>query len=111
MTLLKEGKFGDAAMTAGGKAMDFASSSPYGAYVAAQAIGAGAEYLNGLSDAKLDEMKANTGYANVKALEVQTAIDREKAKRANINASYANVDAGIKVKQPGLVAGAMQQST
>ena len=110
MDLVKEGKFGDAAMTAGGKAMDFASSSPYGAYVAAQAIGAGAEYLSGLSDAKLDELKASTGYANARTSQLQADMDREKAKRANINASYANVDAGIKVKQPGLVAGAMKST-
>lgn len=111
MDLLKEGKIGDAAMTAGGKAMDFASSSPYGAYVAAQAIGAGAEYLSGLSDAKLDQLKANTGYYNAKALEVQTALDREKEKRANKNMAYNTIDAGVRVKPPGLIASNMQQST
>jgi len=116
MTLLKEGKFGDAAMTAGGKAMDFASSSPYGAYVAAQAIGAGAEYLSGLSDAKLEELRASSGYANARTLQLQTDMDREKAKRANLNESYNNVNAGFKVnpnavvgqRPPGLVANAMQ---
>ena len=107
---LKEGKFGDAAMAAGSGAMGMLKDNPTGAYVAAQAIGAGVDYLSGKTDAELDQLKASTGYANAKALEIQTALDREKARRANINASYANVDAGIKVKQPGLVAGAMQST-
>ena len=102
--------FMDFAMTAGGNAMDFASSSPYGAYVAAQAIGAGAEYLSGLSDAKLDQLKANTGYYNAKALEVQTALDREKEKRANKNMAYNTIDAGVRVKPPGLIASNMQST-
>jgi hypothetical protein len=107
---LKEGKFGDAAMAAGSGAMGMLKDNPTGAYVAAQAIGAGVDYLSGKTDAELDQLKASTGYANAKALEIQTALDREKARRANINASYANVNAGIKVRPPGLVAGAMQST-
>ena len=107
---LKEGKFGDAAMAAGSGAMGMLKDNPTGAYVAAQAIGAGVDYLSGKTDAELDQLKASTGYANAKALEIQTALDREKARRANINASYANVNAGIKVKPPGLVASAMQST-
>lgn len=111
MDLLKEGKIGDAAMAAGSGAMDFASSSPYGAYVAAKGIGAAVDYLSGKTDAELEQLKANTGYANAKALEVQTALDREIARRANKNMAYNTIDAGVRVKPPGLIASNMQQST
>jgi hypothetical protein len=99
--------------------MDMLKNNPTGAYVAAQAVGAAADWLSGKTDAELDALKANTGYANAKALEVQAALDREKMRRANLNAGYTNVDAGFKVnpnaavaqpyqQPPGLVAGAMQ---
>lgn len=115
---LKAGNYGQALSTAGGNVMDMLKSNPTGAYVAAQAIGSAADYLSGKTDAELDALKANTGYANAKALEVQAALDREKLRRANLNAGYTNVNAGFKVnpnaavaqpfQQPGLVAGAMQ---
>jgi|TARA_R110000868_G_scaffold409051_1_gene693810 hypothetical protein len=116
---LKAGNYGKALSTAGGNAMDMLKNNPTGAYVAAQAIGGVADWLSGKTDAELDALKANTGYANAKALEVQTALDREKMRRANLNSGYTNVDAGFKVnpnaavaqpyqQPPGLVAGAMQ---
>jgi hypothetical protein len=118
MDSLKAGNYGDAASAAGTNAMDMLKNNPTGAYVAGQAIGAAADWLSGKTDAELDALKANTGYANAKALEVQSALDREKMRRANLNAGYTNVNAGFKVnpnaavtqpfQQPGLVAGAMQ---
>lgn len=115
---LKAGNYMDAAKAAGSGAMDTLKNNPTGAYVAAQAIGGVADWLSGKTDAELDALKANTGYANAKALEVQTALDREKTRRANLNAGYTSVNAGFKVnpnaavaqpfQQPGLVAGAMQ---
>jgi hypothetical protein len=110
MDSLKLGNFGDAASAAGSGAMDMLKTNPTGAYVVSKGIGAAVDYLSGKTDAELDELKAKTGYANAKALEIQTVLDREKARRANINASYGNVNAGIKVKQPGLVASAMQST-
>ena len=118
MDSLKAGNYGQALSTAGGNAMDLLKNNPTGAYVAGQAIGAAADFLSGKTDAELDALKANTGYANAKALEVQAALDREKLRRANLNSGYTNVNAGFKVnpnaavaqpfQQPGLVAGAMQ---
>ena len=116
---LKAGNYGQALSTAGGNAMDMLKTNPTGAYVAAQAVGAAADFLSGKTDAELDALKANTGYANAKALEVQAALDREKMRRANLNSGYTNVDAGFKVnpnaavtqpyqQPPGLVASAMQ---
>ena len=119
MDSLKLGNLGDAAKAAGSGAMDMLKNNPTGAYVAAKAVGAAADWLSGKTDAELDALKANTGYATAKAPEVQTALDREKMRRANLNSGYTNVDAGFKVnpnaaipqpyqQPPGLVAGAMQ---
>ena len=115
---LKAGNYGQALSAAGTNTMDMLKTNPTGAYVAGQAIGAAADWLSGKTDAELDALKANTGYANAKALEVQAALDREKLRRANLNSGYTNVNAGFKVnpnaavaqpfQQPGLVAGAMQ---
>lgn len=116
---IKAGNYGQALTKAGSNAMDMLKNNPTGAYVAAQAVGAAADWLSGKTDAELDALKANTGYANAKALEVQAALDREKMRRANLNSGYTNVDAGFKVnpnaavaqpyqQPPGLVAGAMQ---
>jgi hypothetical protein len=115
LDLLKQGKFGDAAMTAGSGAMDMLKTNPTGAYVASKAVGGLADWLSGRSEAELEQIKANTGYANAKALEVQATVDREKMRRANLNAGYGSVNAGFKInpnavvaQPPGLVAGAMQ---
>ena len=116
---IKAGNYGQALSKAGSNTMDLLKNNPTGAYVAAQAVGAAADWLSGKTDAELDALKANTGYANAKALEVQAALDREKMRRANLNSGYTNVDAGFKVnpnaavaqpyqQPPGLVAGAMQ---
>jgi len=108
MDLLKEGKFGDAAATAGSGAMDMLKTNPTGAYVVSKGIGAAVDYLSGKTDAELEQLKASTGYANAKALEVQTAIDREKEKRANKNMAYNTIDAGF--KPPGLIRSNMQST-
>ena len=108
---LKAGNFGAAASRVGSGAMAMLKDNPTGAYVAAQAIGAGVDYLSGKTDAELDQLKANTGYYNAKALETQAAIDREIARRANKNMAYNTIDAGVRVKPPGLIASNMQQST
>ena len=116
---LKAGNYGQALSTAGTNTMDMLKTNPTGAYVAAKAVGAAADWLSGKTDAELDALKANTGYANAKALEVQAALDKEKLRRANLNSGYTSVNAGFKVnpnaavtqpyqQPPGLVAGAMQ---
>ena len=115
LDLFKQGKFGDAAVAAGSGAMDMLKNNPTGAYVASKAVGGLADWLGGRSEAELEKIKADTGYANAKALEVQATVDREKMRRANLNAGYGSVNAGFKInpnavvaQPPGLVAGAMQ---
>jgi hypothetical protein len=94
MDSIKAGNYGQALSTAGGNAMDALKNNPTGAYVAAQAVGAVANVLSGKTGAELEALKANTGYANAKALEVQEAIAKEQRRRANIANGYANVKMG-----------------
>jgi len=108
MDSLKLGNFGDAASAAGSGVMDMLKTNPTGAYVVSKGIGAAVDYLSGKTDAELEQLKASTGYANAKALEVQTAIDREKEKRANKNMAYNTIDAGF--KPPGLIRSNMQST-
>lgn len=91
---IKAGNYGQALSTAGGNAMDALKNNPTGAYVAAQAVGAVANVLSGKTGAELEALKANTGYANAKALEVQEAIAKEQRRRANIANGYATVKTG-----------------
>jgi hypothetical protein len=91
---IKAGNYMDAAKAAGSGAMDLLKNNPTGAYVAAQAVGAVANVLSGKTGAELEALKANTGYANAKALEVQEAIAKEQRRRANLANGYANVKMG-----------------
>lgn len=104
----------------------FAQKNPMAAYglinVGAQAVGGIADSLSGKTDAEIDAMKAQTGYADAKALEIQAALDKEKTRRANLNAGYSQVNTSMGVNpnasvapawqpqqpipQPGLIAGA-----
>lgn len=84
------------------KAMGFAEKSPMAAYgavnVAAQAAGGVADWLSGKTDAELEAMKAQTGYSNAKALEVQAALDKEKIRRANMATRYAGDTPTVSVR-------------
>ena len=91
---MKAGNYMDAAKAAGSGAMDALKNNPTGAYVAAQAVGAVANVLSGKTGAELEALKANTGYANAKALEVQESIAKEQRRRANLANGYANVKMG-----------------
>jgi hypothetical protein len=116
---LKAGNYLDAAKAAGSNVMDTLKTNPTGAYVAAQAIGGVADWLSGKTDAEIAALKANTGFADAKAQEVQLAIAKEERRRLNMANRYATTSpqTGIVVNpnaavQPaattGLVAGNMQ---
>ena len=113
---LKAGNLGDAAKAAGSGAMDMLKNNPTGAYVAAQAIGGVADWLSGKTDAEIAALKANTGFADAKAQEVQLAIAKEERRRANMANRYTSVspqtnmavNSNAAVQPPGLVAGNMQ---
>ena len=118
MDSLKAGNFADAAGTAGSNVMDMLKTNPTGAYVAAQAIGGVSDWLSGKTDAEIAALKANTGFADAKAQEVQLAIAKEERRRLNMANRYTSLSpqANIKVnpdanaRPPGLVASNMQTS-
>jgi hypothetical protein len=116
---LKAGNYLDAAKAAGSGTMDMLKNNPTGAYVAAQAIGGVADWLSGKTDAEIAALKANTGFADAKAQEVQLAIAKEERRRLNMANRYATtspqtgiaVNPNAVVRPPattGLVAGNMQ---
>lgn len=72
------------------------AKNPMGMYAAASVVGQVGDYLSGKTDAEIDAMKAQTGYNNAKALETQALLDKEKLRRANLNAGYTNVNTAIK---------------
>jgi hypothetical protein len=80
-----------------GKTMEWVGKNPYGALAIGQLAMPIADYLSGKTDAEIDALKAQTGYADAKALEIQTALDREKQRRANLNAGYGQVNTGFNV--------------
>ena len=112
MDLLKQGKFADAAGTAGSNAMALLKDNPTGAYVAGQAIGGVADWLSGKTDSEIAALKANTGFADAKAQEVQLAIAKEERRRLNMANRYASVspqsNIAVNPNATGLVASNMQ---
>ena len=91
-------------------------TNPYGAMAVGQIAQPVADYLSGKTDAEIDALEAQTGYADAKALQMQEEIAREKRRRENLNAGYGQVNTGINVNPAvlgqaqagGLISGAMQ---
>jgi hypothetical protein len=77
--------------------------NPYGAMAVGQIASPIADYLSGKTDTEIDKMKAETGYADAKALEMQTALDREKQRRLNLNSGYGQIDTGFTVNPNAMV--------
>jgi hypothetical protein len=106
----------DATKGAGSAVMDFTKEYPYGAMMIGQTAQPVADYLSGKTDAEIAALEAQTGYADANALRIQEEIAREKRRRENLNAGYAQVDTGINVNPAvigqaqagGLISGAMQ---
>jgi hypothetical protein len=113
---MKAGNYLDAASAAGSNAMAMLKDNPTGAYVAAQAIGGVSDWLSGKTDAEIAALKANTGFADAKAQEVQLAIAKEEKRRLNMANRYASVSPQSNIavnpnadaRTPGLVAANMQ---
>jgi hypothetical protein len=101
---------------AGKGLMDFAKDNPYGAMMVGQTAQPIADYLSGKTDAEIDALEAQTGYADARAVQMQEEIAREKRRRENLNAGYSQVNTGINVNPAvlgqaqagGLISGAMQ---
>lgn len=100
----------------GSSVMDFAKENPYGAMMVGQTAQPIADYLSGKTDAEIEALESQTGYADARAVQMQEEIAKEKQRRANLNAGYAQVNTGIKVNPAvlgqaqagGLISGAMQ---
>lgn len=97
----------------------FIKENPELAKIMASGAGGLANYLSGIPDAQLDALQAQTGYADARAMQIQEEIERERRRRANLNAGYQQVDQRIHInpnasmaQQPpttapvGLIAGA-----
>lgn len=100
----------------GAGVLNFAKDNPYGALAIGQVAQPIADYLSGKTDAEIDALEAQTGYADANALRIQEEIAKEKRRRENLNAGYGQVNTGITVnpaviaqaQNGGLIAGAMQ---
>ncbi|CAB4158842.1 hypothetical protein UFOVP713_28 [uncultured Caudovirales phage] len=92
--------------------MNFAKENPYGALAVGQIAQPIADYLSGKTDAEIDALEAQTGYADANAQRMQEEIAKEKRRRENLNAGYAQVNTGITVNAPkqGLIAQQMPQA-
>lgn len=101
---------------AGSAVMDFTKAYPEGAIMIGATAQPVADYLSGKTDAEIAALEAQTGYADANALRIQEEIAKEKRRRENLNAGYAQVNTGINVNPAvlgqaqagGLISGAMQ---
>jgi hypothetical protein len=109
MESFKAGNYGQALGQAGSNVMDLAKSNPGAAMVMGQAAGGVANWLSGKTDAEIEALQAQTGFSNAKAMEVQELLAREKRRRANLNAGYTQVNAGMQVNPTAKVQQAWTQ--
>jgi hypothetical protein len=101
---------------AGKSLMDFTKDNPGGAVMLGSTASTVSDYLTGKTDAEIAALEAQTGYADANALRMQEEIAKEKRRRENLNAGYAQVNTGINVNPAvlgqaqagGLISGAMQ---
>jgi len=106
----------EATKGAGSAVMDFTKAYPEGAMMIGATAQPVADYLSGKTDAEIAALEAQTGYADANALRIQEEIAKEKRRRENLNAGYAQVDTSINVNPAvvgqaqagGLISGAMQ---
>ena len=111
---LKQGNYWEATKQVGSAINPI--TNPYGAMAVGQIAQPISDYLSGKTDAEIDALEAQTGYADAKALQMQEEIAIEKRRRANLNAGYGQVNTGITVNpnaytaQQGLIAQQMQQA-
>jgi hypothetical protein len=96
------------AMGYGKSAMDFAKDNPMGAYMIGKSVGGVTDWLSGKTDAELEMLKAAAASKRaeeqlygVRADQLRYEIEREKQRRANLNAGYQQVNAGVAVN-PGV---------
>lgn len=94
---LEAGNYWDATKAAGSNIMDLTKSNPGAALMLGQAVGGLSDYLSGKTDAEIDALQAQIGFADARAMQIQEQIALEKQRRANLNAGYQQVNTGINV--------------
>lgn len=111
-----EQTFGQKLMGYGKDVLGFAKDNPMGAYMIGKSVGGVTDWLSGKTDAELDMLKAAADSKRaeeqlygVRADQLRSDIEREKQRRANLNAGYQQVNTGINVNTnaaipaPGLI--------
>lgn len=106
-----EQTFGQKLMGYGKDVLTFAKENPVAAQMAGKAVGGVTDWLSGKTDAELDYLKAAAASKKgeeqlygVRADQLRFEIEREKQRRANLNAGYQQVNAGITVNPNASIA-------
>jgi hypothetical protein len=79
---------------AGKGVLRFTKENPDAAAIIAKSVGGLADWMSGKTDAEIAAMKAQVGYADARAMQIQQEIEKEKTRRIRINEGYANVNTG-----------------
>lgn len=120
---LRAGNFMDAAKGAGSSVMDLAKNNPGAAYMLGNAASGVADWLSGKTDAEIAYLENQASAMGARGDQIRFEIEREKQRRANLNAGYVQVNQSLPVnpnasipmpwaqraqqaQQPGLIAGA-----
>lgn len=82
---------------AGSGVLDFTKKNPEAASIIAKSVGGLADWMSGKTDAEIAALKSQVGYADARAMQIQQEIEKERARRANINQGYAAVNTGLNV--------------
>jgi hypothetical protein len=78
-------------------ALNLVKENPMAAMMIGQSVGGISEWLSGVPDAELDALQSQVGLNDARAMAIQEEIAREKQRRANLNAGYVQVNAGVQV--------------
>lgn len=89
----------------GSGVMQMSKNNPAAALMLGNAVGSVSDWLSGKTDAEIDALRAQVGFGNARAQQIQEEIERERRRRANLNAGYSQVDASIRVDPNRGVAG------
>ena len=84
----------DTLKDAGKGVLAFTKANPDAAAIMAKSVGGLADWMSGKTDAEIAAMKAQVGYADARAMQIQQEIEKEKTRRARINEGYATVNTG-----------------
>lgn len=81
----------------GSGVMSMSKNNPAAALMLGNAVGSVADWLSGKTDAEIDALRSQVGFADARAQQIQEEIEREKRRRANLNAGYLQVNPNVQV--------------